>query len=675
MSTNTPNYQGDEQLNRLLSAAGIGQNVEDVRVFLEGVVAAPASEDPDEWMTLLSASPIEATLSAQLSQLKAQLGAAAAERAASDPPLAERVVCLRAELSRRGLSGFIVPRADKHQGEYVPKRAARLEWLTGFSGSAGVAVVLSERAVIFVDGRYTLQVQQEVDGELFEYAHLVEAPLAGWLELNLKAGDVLGYDPWLHTRDGVRKLQRAAKLTGARLEAVSDNVLDAVWANQPPPPLSPVRSQPEAFSGEASATKRRSIASEMKGDAVVLTAPDSIAWLLNMRGGDLPFTPFALGFAILHRDATVDLFIDARKLTAEVRAHFGDDVRLSPPDALAGVLDRLGEASASVQLDGGSAASWLFDRLHAANARIISATDPCSLPKACKNEVERSGSRAAHLRDGVAITRFLRWVEENGLSGALDEIKAASKLLELRRENKYFRDLSFPSISGMGPNGAIVHYRVNEASCRPFEANSLYLIDSGGQYLDGTTDITRTVAVGTPSAEMRERFTLVLKGHIALARAVFPPGTSGSQLDVLARSPLWRAGLDYDHGTGHGVGSYLSVHEGPQRISKAPNSVALKPGMIISNEPGYYKADEYGIRIENLVLVAHAEPAEGAERAMLAFETLTLAPIDHRLVVVELLEDAERRWFNDYHARVLEALAPLLDADTSQWLADACRPL
>src|SRR6185437_3621328 len=517
---------------------------------------------------------------------------------------ADRLAALRAELARRGVAGFLVPRADEHQGEYVPPSAERLAWLTGFTGSAGLAAVLPERAAIFVDGRYTLQAKNEVDAALYEQRHITEAPATAWIAANLKSGQALGYDPRLHTLPEIDRYSAAAAKAGGKLQPLDTNPLDAVWKDRPAPPMAPVVPHELRFAGKSSADKRKEIASALaddKIDAAVLTAPDSIAWLLNIRGGDVPYTPLPLSFAILRADASVELFIDAAKLAPGTQAFLGNDVAVSPPARFGATLESL--KGKRVQADPGSASAWVFDRLKAGGAAIHRAADPCLLPKACKNAAELDGSRAAHRRDGAALTRFLAWLAGAAPNGHLREIAVSDRLEELRRAGDHFRGLSFPTISGAGSNGAIVHYRASPASEKTLDPGSFYLVDSGAQYLDGTTDVTRTVAIGEPSAEMRDRFTRVLKGHIALAACRFPKGTTGSQLDALARHALWQVGLDYDHGTGHGVGSYLAVHEGPQRISKIANSQPLLPGMIVSDEPGYYRTGVYGIRIENLVAV------------------------------------------------------------------------
>jgi Xaa-Pro aminopeptidase len=585
----------------------------------------------------------------------------------------ERLTRLRAELKRRGLDGFLVPRTDECQGEYVPASAQRLAWLTGFTGSAGLAIVLPDVAAIFVDGRYTLQAAAEVDATLFQHRHVSQEPPADWIAANLKPGAALGYDSRLHTLGEVERYKNAAGKAGGRLVALDDNPVDAVWTDRPAPPLQPVVPHELRFAGEAADVKRTRIAAALVVgvDGAVITAPDSIAWLLNIRGGDVPHTPLPLSFAVLHRDASVDLFIDRRKLTPGLDAYLGPAVRIAEPASFGPYLEGLGASGRRFQADPANAAAWVFDRLGSA---AQAAPDPCALPKACKNAVELEGARTAHRRDGAALSRFLAWLARNAGSGKLREIAVSDRLEEFRRGGDLFRDLSFPTISGAGSNGAIVHYHAMPETERGLEPGSLYLVDSGAQYLDGTTDVTRTVAIGEISAEMKDRFTRVLKGHIALATCRLPTGTTGSQLDAFARAPLWQIGLDYDHGTGHGVGSYLGVHEGPQRISKMPSAQKLMPGMIVSNEPGYYKTGAYGIRIENLVVVQTVAPGEGGPD-LLGFETLTLAPIDRAAIDKSLLGPPELDWLNAYHARVCAELTPLVDAETAAWLKDVTRPL
>ncbi|MEQ8269183.1 MAG: aminopeptidase P family protein [Parvibaculum sp.] len=589
----------------------------------------------------------------------------------------ERAARLREELKRRGLDGFLIPRADEHQGEYVPPHAERLRWLTGFNGSAGMAIVLTDHAAIFVDGRYTLQVRGQVDMDTFEPKHLMDEPPVRWIEENLPKGAKLAYDPWLHTIDAAARYKKAAEKAGGELVAVDTNPLDAVWADQPEPPVAKVVPHPLDVAGEAASDKIKRIATALMSedaDAVVLTMPDSIAWLFNIRGSDVPHTPLPLSFALLHEDGHADLFIDERKLDGEARAHLGDVVTIRPRSELGAALDDLGRAKKTVLVDPATCAAWIDARLKQAGAEVKRGSDPCELPKACKNEAEVNGTRAAHLRDGRALTKFLAWLSAEAPKGGVDEIAAAKKLEAFRAETNELRDLSFDTISGAGANGAIVHYRVTEATNMPLKSGELFLVDSGAQYRDGTTDVTRTVAIGTAGAEERDRFTRVLKGHIGIATARFPEGTSGAQLDAFARMALWKSGLDYDHGTGHGVGSYLSVHEGPQRISKMGHQ-PLKAGMIVSNEPGYYKPGGYGIRIENLCVVTPPAPVEGGERMMMGFETLTLAPIDLALVEKSLLTEEEVAWLNAYHARVRDALAPGLDGETKAWLETATRAI
>ncbi len=675
-------YQGDETLGRLLAEAGSCYDTEAVRSLVAGVLAAPEDRDPDAWVVLVAPNPGD-PLRAQLGALKEQISAS--RPAAALPDAAARLAALRGELKRRGLAGFAVPHADEHQGENLPGRAQRLTWLTGFNGSAGIALVLGDKAAIFVDGRYTLQVRDQVDTALFAPQHVTEEPPAAWIEANLPKDGKLGYDPWLHTRKQVETLGKAAEKAGGALVAVADNPIDALWTDQPPPPVAPVVAHDAAFAGRSSAEKRQELAESLKKQglaAAVLTLPDSIAWLLNVRGGDVASTPLPLSFALLGEDGTVQWFIDPRKPAPGLARHLGNGVEIRPPAELGAALDTAGAGGRPVLADPGSAPAWIFQRLEAAGAAVTEGEDPCQLPKARKNQTELAGTRAAHSRDGAALTRFLAWLDSEARARAeagnpVGELEAAARLAAFRRGDGDYRGASFDTISGAGANGAIVHYRASAETERLLESGSLYLVDSGGQYRDGTTDVTRTVAIGAPSGEMRDRFTRVLKGHIALATVRFPKGTTGSQLDPLARAALWRAGLDYDHGTGHGVGSYLGVHEGPQRISKVANGVALEPGMIISNEPGYYKTGAYGIRIENLVVVVESAP-EGdfeGERPLYAFETLTLAPIDRALIAAELLTEEERAWLDAYHARVRETLTPLLDEATATWLAGVTRPV
>jgi Xaa-Pro aminopeptidase len=596
-----------------------------------------------------------------------------AERAASGP----RVAALRTELARRGLTGFIVPRSDRHQNEYVPASEQRLAWLTGFTGSAGVAIVLMERALLFVDGRYTLQAREQVDTSLFAIEHLVETPPDRWIEENLAIGDRLGYDPWLHTVEGAERLSKACATAGATLVAVEPDLIDAIWADRPAPPLGAVTLHDVRFAGEAAEDKLARIRAEvvkLRADALVISDPHAVAWAFNIRGADVAHTPLPLAFAIVPQAGRPSLYVDGRKLSNDVRNRLETLADVREPSDFVGALGALGRQTQTVRLDQATAADALARLVTSHGGKVTRAPCPIALMKAVKNEVEIAGARAAHLRDGAAVTRFLAWFDREAPRGKLTEIEAVAALESFRRDTRLLKDISFPTIAGAGPDGAIVHYRVTTQSNRVVAPGELFLIDSGGQYEDGTTDITRTIAVGEPTAEMRDRFTRVLKGHIAIARAIFPEGTTGAQLDSFARQFLWAQGLDFDHGTGHGVGSYLSVHEGPARISKL-GTTALKPGMILSNEPGYYKTGAYGIRIENLVLVVGAAAVPGAEKALYAFETLTLAPIDRRLILAEMLTPDEAAWLDRYHARVFDALSPLLDADSRAWLTAATRPL
>jgi Xaa-Pro aminopeptidase len=667
------------RLAHLLRAARSPLDPDGVVDLVAGILAAPA-EIGDSWYQLV-ADPTPPALVEALEELRAHMAAGYHDGLSREDfahlPRAARLARLREVMAARGIDGFIVPRADEYQGEYVPPAGQRLAWLTGFTGSAGLAIGLRDRAALFVDGRYTLQAAAQVDTALFEIRHLVDEPAWRWLAGAARQGGVIGYDAWLHTPQEVERFRAGAEGAGARLQPVA-NPVDEAWSGRPPAPLAPVVPHPERYTGESAEAKRTRLGrglAEEGAAAAVLTMPESIAWLLNIRGGDVPHTPLPLSFAILRQDGNVTLFIDRRKLAPGLDRHLGNAVTIESPDRLGPALDALAASGERVQVDPGTAASWVFDRLDQAGGQIHRTADPCLLPKACKNPVELDGTRAAHRRDGAAVTRFLAWLAREAPKGELAEIAASDRLENFRRAGDHFRDLSFPTISGAGPNGAIVHYRAMPETERRLEPGNLYLLDSGAQYLDGTTDITRTIAIGAPSDEMRDRFTRVLKGHIALALARFPKGTTGSQLDAFARRALWEKGLDYDHGTGHGVGSYLSVHEGPQRISKAANTQPLLPGMIVSNEPGYYKTGAYGIRIENLVVVQPLNGVADGERDMLCFETLTLAPIDRNLVARELLDAEEIAWLDAYHARVRETLTPLVDRDTARWLADATQPI
>jgi len=583
---------------------------------------------------------------------------------------APRVAALRAELKRRGLDGMIVPHADRYQSEYLPPSEERLAWLTGFTGSAGNAVVLADRAVLFTDGRYTLQAREQTDSSIFTIEHLVEKPLAEWLEANLPPHAKLGYDPWLHTAESLEKLGKACAAAGAMLMAVEPNPIDAIWKERPAPPLGAVTLHDARYAGEDAGSKLTRIREELRklrADALVISDPPALAWAFNIRGADVAHVPVALGFAIVGMDARPALYLDGRKLTNETRHALEQIADVREPAAFVHDLGAQAAGKNRVRLDQATAADALIRIVVQGGGVPLRGPDPIAGMKAVKNGTEIAGAKAAHLRDGLALTKFLAWFDREAPGGKLTEIDAVEALERFRRESGLLKDLSFSTIAGSGPNGAVVHYRVTRKTNRRISPGDLFLIDSGGQYQDGTTDVTRTVIVGEPTAEMRDRFTRVLKGHIAIARAVFPEGTTGAQLDTLARRDLWMAGLDFDHGTGHGVGSYLSVHEGPARISKL-GTAALKRGMILSNEPGYYKTAAYGIRIENLVLVVAGPVVEGAEKKLDAFETLTLAPIDRRLIDVKLLTHDEMLWVDRYHGSVRAALTQLVDPATKAWL-------
>ncbi|MGX8013184.1 aminopeptidase P family protein [Mesorhizobium sp. ORM8.1] len=601
---------------------------------------------------------------------------------AGDPTVGKpRVALLRQWLAENKLDGFIVPRADEHQGEYVADRSARLKWLTGFSGSAGVAIVLRDRAFIFVDGRYTLQVRGEVDLSIFTVESLVDNPPANWIKDNLGKGARLGFDPWLHTIGEVTALKASAELSGATLVPLDRNPIDVIWKDQPEPPRAPVELHPIAFAGELAKDKLRRLAGAIDKDGAthaVLTDPSSIAWAFNIRGGDVPHTPLALGFAILAADGNHQLFMDQRKFPRQVAAYLTQLADLHDPGEFETAIVDLAKGGAKIALDPVLAAEKLRMLVEDNGGKVVLAADPARIPRATKNHAEIAGSRAAHRRDGAAVAKLLCWLDRQK-PGSLDEIAVVTRLEETRRQTGEetqmpLRDVSFDTISGAGPNGAIMHYRVSRATSRKLQAGELFLLDSGAQYQDGTTDITRTVPIGQPTEEMRERFTLVLKGMIGISMLRFPAGTRGSEIDAVARMALWKHGCDFAHGTGHGVGSYLAVHEGPQRIART-GTEKLLAGMMLSNEPGYYKEGSYGIRIENLILVTSAEPVDGGDIAMHAFETLTLAPIDKRLIRTELLNRDELQWLDQYHAWVLAEIGPMVDGETLAWLEKATAPL
>ncbi len=603
-------------------------------------------------------------------------------------PGGQLLAALRQELRHQGLDGFIVPRADEHLGEYVPASAERLAWLTGFTGSAGLAAVLADKAAVFTDGRYVLQLAAQTDPALWERRHITEDPPPAWLAANAPEGAKIGYDPLLISEEGLGRYTEA----GLAMQPVTRNPVDTVWTDRPPPPLAPALPHPLEHAGRSATEKREQIAGllrEAKQDAAVISDPASIAWLLNIRGGDVPFTPFALGFALTHADGGTELFMAPAKLPDATREWLGNTVSVAGREALEPALARL--AGKRVRVDASGSPVWFAQKLREAGAVVVAGPDPCLLPKACKNAVEQQGARNAHARDAVAVCRFLHFLAEAGPRGSETEMSATAKLLELRQEVPGFRGESFPAISGAGEHGAIIHYRVTEESNRPIQPDEVYLVDSGAQFPDGTTDITRTVwtGPGEPPAQVRERVTRVLKGHIAIAMLVFPQGVGGVHLDAFARRALWQVGLDYDHGTGHGVGSYLSVHEGPVSLSRLARPVPIAAGMILSNEPGYYLPGSYGIRLENLLLVQEAElppgstpgssPGAGAgsrtSKPFLRFETLTLAPFDRRLIEPGLLETTELAWLDAYHARVLAEVGPRLDPPVRDWLTLACAPL
>ncbi|MBE7184933.1 MAG: aminopeptidase P family protein [Methylobacterium mesophilicum] len=600
----------------------------------------------------------------------------------SDPSLGgPRVAALRDWMKAEELDGFLVPRSDEHQGEYVAPHSERLHWLTGFSGSAGAALILRDRAVLFVDGRYTLQAKHQVDPEVFSIDSLIDNPPSAWIARNLGKGARIGFDPWLHTVGEVKRLREASEKAGVLFVPTPENPVSRLWTDSPVPPSAPVVIQPNELAGAIAKDKLASLAQTIREAGAthfVLTDPSSVAWAFNIRGNDVPHTPLALGFAILAAEGLATLFIDERKLSIEPRAYLTQLADLEKPETLEAKLIELARNGARIGLDPVLGAERLRLLIEEAGGTVVSAPDPARLPRAVKNAGEIAGMRAAHRRDATAVIRFLCWLDRQE-PGSLDEIKAVTRLEDFRREageetQMPLRDVSFATIAGAGPNGAIMHYRVSNGTNRTAQDGELFLVDSGAQYQDGTTDITRTVPIGTPTDEMRERFTLVLKGMIGISTLRFPPNTRGSDIDPVARMALWKRGLDFAHGTGHGVGTYLAVHEGPQRIART-GTEPLRAGMILSNEPGYYKEGAYGIRIENLILVQPAETVPGGDIAMHGFETLTLVPIDRRLIAVEMLTDEEREWLDAYHARVLFEIGPTLEGESLGWLERATQPL
>jgi Xaa-Pro aminopeptidase len=589
----------------------------------------------------------------------------------------ERVKALQRELKAKKLKGFLVPHSDEHQNEFLSPSAERLAWLTGFTGSAGVVIVLDKAAALFVDGRYVLQARAQTDPAVFEVLQTPEAKASAWLIEKLSRGSAVGYDPSLHTIKEIERLSETLGKAGIKLVPVESNPIDAAWHDRPKPPLAPIVSHGIEFAGRSAQDKISDVQEllrEEKSDAVLLTMLDSIAWLFNIRGGDIKHTPVALAYAIVPATGRPTLFIDPEKVGDNVKGALGDYVDLAEPAALEGRLKALGQEKARVRLDPETASIRFAQLLESEGAKFVPGADPCIRPKAIKNAAEIKGAHTAHLRDAVAVARFLAWLDEVGESGRIDEIAAALKLEECRRQSGQLRDISFDTISAVGPNGAIVHYRPTTKSKRTLQKGSLYLVDSGAQYRDGTTDVTRTIAIGAPTAEMRRHYGLVLKAHIAIATARFPKGTRGQDLDPFARRPLWDAGLDFDHGTGHGVGSYLAVHEGPQRLSRL-GTVEFEPGMILSNEPGFYLEGHYGIRLENLVLVPPPEKIPGGSREMMGFETLTLVPFDRRLIDPRQLLPVEREWLNAYHARVRREIEPQLLTGDRAWLRHATAPI
>ena len=592
--------------------------------------------------------------------------------------IASRLSALRQSLREQNLDGCLVPMADEFQSEYVPASARRIEFLSGFTGSAGLIVVLADKAAFVTDGRYTLQAAQQIPSGLFAIFDSAEKTSSGWLKENVQKGAKIGFDPWLHSANNIERLRKNLTASGIELIATRGNLIDAIWHDRPAPPCAPIIAHDIKYAGKSSAEKRAELAEELKKnehDTILITDPCSIAWLLNVRGGDVPCAPLPLSYVLLHNDARVEWFVDPRKLRDDLSDHLGAQVTQHSLAEFPVALERLGKAHKKVHLDADSAAAWIADHLQTCGASLAKGDDPCALPKACKNTAELNGMRNAHIRDGVALSRFLAWIDRQQPIEEISELDVEAKLEEFRTAHDLYRGPSFETIAGSGPNGAIVHYRATKQTSRKLETGTFLLVDSGGQYLDGTTDVTRTIAIGNVNAKMRDRFTRVLKGHIALANIRFPFGTTGSELDVLARQYLWTNGLDYGHGTGHGVGCYLSVHEGPQSISRR-SYVALKPGMILSNEPGYYEANLYGIRIENLLAVIEIPEISSPARCMLGFETITLAPIDLRAVETNMLLPEERTWLNAYHAKVRTTLMPLMKNDAEHaWLQQATQEI
>ena len=586
------------------------------------------------------------------------------------------VAALRAEMRKLSLDGFIVPHEDEHQNEYLPDANERLAWVSGFTGSAGAAIIFMDRAILFADGRYTLQSREQTDPSVFSVEDFNANSLADTVA-KAPRGSVIGYDAGLISPFSLNALQAAADGAGVTLKSVAPNPLDPAWGSaRPAQPMALIVPQPLDYAGVASADKRAHLANVLKNNniaAALITAPSSLAWLFNIRGGDVIRSPLPLGQAILKSDGSAELFIEPAKISDGLLEWLGNEVSVAGPNDVAPALKTF--AGQNVLIDANLSSAYWLEAIKTAGAMPLTADDPCLLPRACKNDVEIAGTTAAHIRDGALLTTFLHWVATEAQETLPTEIEVAQKLESIRKAGSDLRDLSFDTISGFGPHGALPHYKVNVSSDLKTAKGNLLLVDSGGQFLDGTTDVTRTVAMGQPTAEHKRMFTLVLKGHIALATVKFPAGTTGTHLDALARQFLWAEGFDYDHGTGHGVGVYLGVHEGPQRIAKALNRYALQTGMIVSNEPGFYKAGEFGIRIENLQYVTEAETPAGGERPMHRFENLTWAPIDRTLIDVSLLSPAERAYMDRYHARCVELLSPLISDEVRQWLVEVCKPL
>ncbi|MBR1945410.1 MAG: aminopeptidase P family protein [Alphaproteobacteria bacterium] len=590
----------------------------------------------------------------------------------------DKLTALREWMLANGFFGLSVPMTDEYQGEYIAKSARRLEWLTGFTGSAGEAVILLDRAFLFVDGRYILQAQKETNPDQITVIQTPNARAGDWLFAALPNGARIGYDSWLHTPDEIKRMASACAKNGAKIVPLPYNPIDLLWTDKPQNETQWAVFLPETYTGLDSTSKIADVTATLgidQDDALVLTSPESICWLLNVRGRDIPYIPVVQSFAVLYKNGTLDWFVNPEKIKDHVRAQLSPLVEIKDPELMAVTLDALGIQKARVQLDMALSPAWIYERLSAAGAVVHSKEDPCLIRKACKNTIERNGAVNAHIKDGIAMCRFLAWFDKEAPKGKLTEMDAVRKIAEFREDNPLYRGESFATIAASGKNAAYIHYHTSEKNNPTIKKNAMFLIDTGAQYLDGTTDITRTVAVGEVSALEKKRYTQVLKGHIAIAVIAFPEGTTGSQLDILARQFLWRDGVDYAHGTGHGIGSYLSVHEGPQRIARGNNRIALMPGMLISNEPGYYKADAFGIRLENVVMVEPLPPAEGSEIKILGLSTLSLAPFDRRLIDKTQLTPREKAWVDGYHARIRRIISPFVDQQTSDWLAESCAPL